>query len=165
MQVRTALASGAIKGHQAIVGDATSAYLQAPLRQFNADGSPKPSQWLRLPKACWPKSLFLADGVTPRYHDPVVRLCKYGHPESEDAWDEHLASHLKKNGWLPVSGQSSCFYNIACDALLVVYVDDLLMICDHAHTSRLWGEIEQCITFSEPAAPIGKFLGAHLPCA
>ena len=35
------------------------------------------------------------------------------------------------------------------------------MICDHAHTSRLWGEIEQCITFSEPAAPIGKFLGAH----
>ena len=43
----------------------------------------------------------------------------------------------------------------------MVYVDDLLMLCDHGHASRLWREIEQCITFSEPAAPIGKFLGAN----
>ena len=116
VQVRTALAAGAVKGQSATVRDATSAYLQAPMREFNADGSRKPSQWLRLPKACWPKSWFQAGGVTPRYHDPVVRLHKaiYGHPESEAAWDEYLAKHLRKSGWLPASGQSSCFYHAAC---------------------------------------------------
>eukprot|EP00972_Heterocapsa_arctica_P019022 2808616-Heterocapsa_arctica.AAC.1 len=63
------MAAGALLGHRSSVRDATTAYLQASLKTHNLDGSEKPSQWIRLPRALWPASWFAADG-TPLYYDP-----------------------------------------------------------------------------------------------
>ena len=43
----------------------------------------------------------------------------------------------------------------------MVYADDLLLIADIAHEAALWAGIEKHITFSEPALPIDRYLGAH----
>ena len=72
---RAALAAGALSGFEATVRDAQSAYLQAPLKTHNQDGSRKPSQWLRLPKSVWPSDWFDSQGQA-KFWDPVVRLDK-----------------------------------------------------------------------------------------
>ncbi len=43
----------------------------------------------------------------------------------------------------------------------MVYVDDLLLIAHMAHEAALWRGIEKHITFSEPALPMDRYLGAH----
>jgi len=46
-------------------------------------------------------------------------------------------------------------------AVLVVYVDDLLLLSHEHETAKLWQQIEKVIKFSEPPSPIGRYLGAH----
>eukprot|EP00972_Heterocapsa_arctica_P065480 9665442-Heterocapsa_arctica.AAC.1 len=63
---RAAMAAGALLGHRATVRDATTAYLQATLKTHHVNGSEKPNQWIRLPKAWWPATWYEAVG-TPIY--------------------------------------------------------------------------------------------------
>jgi hypothetical protein len=118
---------------------------------------------VRLPRSWWPADWFEADGVTPKFYDPVVQLKKaiYGHPESEAIWDAHLGARLRLEGWLPVLNQPGCWHHLATASSLVVYVDDLLMIAAREHEDALWAGIEKHIIFSEPALPIDRYLGAH----
>ena len=73
------------------------------------------------------------------FKDPCVRLQKgiYGHPESEAAWDTHLGKHLKSKGWLPVGRSPGAFMHAVSGSMPVVFVDDLLMLSSHEHTSHL----------------------------
>ena len=90
-----------------------------------------------------------------------LRKAIYGHPESEAAWDAYLHKHLASLGWKPVPGQPSCFLHSVSGALLVVYVDDLLLLSHEHETAKLWQQIEKVIKFSVPPSPIGRYLGAH----
>ena len=110
--VRAALAAGALRGQSASVRDAQSAYLQAPLKEFNPDGSRKPSQWLRLPKSVWPKSWFDAKTGEPLYRDPVVRLKKalYGLRIAPSAWQRHFAEVMMEMTLLRSMYDANVYY-------------------------------------------------------
>jgi hypothetical protein len=45
--------------------------------------------------------------------------------------------------------------------LLIVYVDDLLLICPKSETATIWSQIESGIKFKDPAAPLARYLGVQ----
>ena len=117
---------------------------------------------MRLPRVWWPPEWFDQNGV-PKFHDPVVLLVKalYGHPESGALWDRHLAKHLTDLGWERLPDCPGSWRHSESGAILVVYVDGLLMISPVALEAALWGALEKRIGFKEPATPIGRYLGAN----
>ena len=135
-----------------LVRDAAQAYIQARI-----DGPGRPATWVRLPKHMWPEHWH------GKFKDPVVPLRKalYGHPESGALWEKHLAGILTKLGWAKIDSHPGVWYNQKDDAVLAVYVDDLLMVAPPALEAKLWGEIGNQVQFDEEPAPIGKFLGAY----
>ena len=150
--IRATLAIGALKGYRPLVRDAAQAYIQARI-----DGPGRPATWVRLPKHMWPEHWH------GKFKDPVVPLRKalYGHPESGALWEKHLAGILTKLGWAKIDSHPGVWYNQKDDAVLAVYVDDLLMVAPPALEAKLWGEIGNQVQFDEEPAPIGKFLGAY----
>ena len=155
--VRGALGIAALRGYKAKMRDAVQAFIQARI-----DGPGRPKTWIRLPKAWWPKSWFDDQG-RPLYFDPVVPLCRalYGHPESGALWDKHLRGILRKLGWSKVESHPGLYIHDETKAVLVVYVDDLLMAAPTDAEERLWAEIAEHVQFSDPPEPISKFLGGH----
>jgi len=155
--VRAALAISALRGFQPKVRDATQAYIQAVI-----DKEGRPRTWVRLPKSWWPGHWFDAQG-NPLYWDPVVVLVRalYGHPESGALWDRHLRRILILLRWRRVELHPGFYVHEVTLAILVVYVDDLLLAAPPAEEARLWAEIEQHVMFGGDPAPIAKFLGGH----
>ena len=111
--IRLAIAIGSCPGGEAIVMDASAAYLQAPMKG--------PLTYITLPKELWPAHWHT------NFRDPVVPLRKamYGHPSSGLIWAEYCASKLLGVGFTPVAGWPSTFVNKA-GVLLTLYVDDFL---------------------------------------
>ena len=116
--VRAALAVAGLKGFTQKVSDATQAYLQSRI-----DTPDRPATWVRLPKAWWPASWH---GL---YRDPVccLRPALYGHPESGVLWDKHLSAILTRLGWVRQEVRPGLWLHMATGAILMVYVDDLMM--------------------------------------
>ena len=156
--VRAALAISALRGFVPKVRDAAQAYIQARID----DPRRHVRTWVRLPKSWWPPEWFRPDG-TPKFHDPVVLLVRalYGHPESGALWDKHLREILKKLGYQRVESHPGLFIHGATKAILVVYVDDLLLGAPALEDARLWKELESHIGFGGPPEEISKFLGGH----
>eukprot|EP00972_Heterocapsa_arctica_P066781 9854431-Heterocapsa_arctica.AAC.1 len=88
-------------------------------------------------------------------------MALYGHPEAGALWDKHLSAHLTALGWTKMADAPGTWRHEATGGLLIVYVDDLLMIAARASEAELWRAIGQRITFKEPAAAIGRYLGAN----
>ena len=155
--VRAALAIAALRGFVPKVRDATQAYIQAVI-----DKAGRPRTWVRLPKAWWPAHWFDGQGV-PLYYDPVVVLVRalYGHPESGALWDRHLRAILVKLQWRRVESHPGLYVHSVTMAILVVYVDDLLLAAPPAEEARLWAEIEAHVGFGGDPEAISKFLGGH----
>ena len=149
--VRAALALAALRGYVPKVRDAAQAFIQASIY----DPGKRPNTWVRLPKSWWPASW-------SHMRDPVVLLKRalYGHPESGALWDRHLKAILSKLGWQAVESHPGMFVH-QTNAILVVYVDDLLMAAPAEEEDRLWSQIEAHVGFGGPAEPISKFLGGH----
>jgi len=154
---RVALGIGALRGYKASIRDAEKAYIQSFIKQPGRN-----STWVALPKDWWPPDWFHKDG-TPKYKKPVVELIRslYGHPESGALWDNYLKKHLKDLGWKPVDNNPGVWFHIASKAVLVVYVDDLLLVADPRVSDKLWDEIGKVIDFQDPAAPIVRYLGTY----
>jgi hypothetical protein len=68
---------------------------------------------------------------------------------------------LKDLGWKPVDNNPGVWFHIASKAVLVVYVDDLLLVADPRVSDKLWDEIGKVIDFQDPAAPIVRYLGTY----
>ena len=150
--VRATLAIGALKGYRPLVRDAAQAYIQARI-----DGPGRPATWVRLPKHMWPESWI------GKFKDPVVPLRRalYGHPESGALWEKHLSEILISLGWSKVDSHPGIWFQEQHDAVLAVYVDDLLMVAPPKVEMKLWDDIAAKVSFDEDPSPIGKFLGAH----
>ena len=117
---------------------------------------------LRSIKAWWPDHWYDTSGV-PLYYDPVVVLVRalYGHPESGALWDRHLRVILVRLRWRRVESHPGLYVHEVTMAVLVVYVDDLLLAAPPAEEARLWAEIEKHVSFGGDPEPIAKFLGGH----
>jgi hypothetical protein len=154
---RAVMAAAAVKGWDVTLRDAEAAYLQSSIL-----GKGRPTCWVRLPRAWWPSTWFGPDGA-PLFRDPVVQLARalYGHPESGALWEQHLASILREQGWSPIDAWPGVWRHDETGAVIVVYVDDLLMAGRSADTKRLWATIEKSVGFKDPAEPIGRYLGAY----
>ena len=154
---RAVMAAAAVRGWDVTVRDADSPYLQSSIL-----GKNRPTCWVRLPRAWWPSTWFGPDGA-PLCRDPVVQLARalYGHPESGALWEQHLASILREQGCSPIDAWPGVWRQDAPGAIIVVYVDDLLMAGRSDETKKLWATIEKSVGFKDPAEPIGRYLGAY----
>ena len=69
-----------------------------------------------------------------KFRDPVCRLRRalYGHPESGVLWEKTLDEVVRKLGFKRVEAWPGTYHCAEHLALLIVYVDDLLLICPKA---------------------------------
>lgn len=153
------LAIAVLLGFVVTVRDALQAYLQARM-----DGEGRTQIWIVLSKDWWLDEWFF-DGAKrqrPKYRRPVVhrRLALYGHLESGPLWDKTLLVALIAIGWAKVSEWPGVWRNIAYSCLLV-YIDDILVICKKELVQKQWKAIEKAIEFKDDPEPIGQFIGAR----
>jgi hypothetical protein len=119
------------------------------------------STWVSLPKDWWPPEWFDKNGQ-PLFKKPVVELVLslYGHPESGALWDKHLKKALVELGYVTDNNPGVWFHK-ATKAILIVYVDDLLLVASPKVDDKLWDELGQKIDFQDPQAPINRYLGTY----
>jgi hypothetical protein len=143
--IRLAIAIGSCPGAEAVVMDASAAYLQAPMKG--------PLTYITLPKELWP-AYWHAD-----FKDPVVplRRAMYGHPSSGLIWAEYCADKLLGVGFTPVAGWPSTFVNKA-GVLLTLYVDDFLF-AGKSEDVRLAAKAVSSVLDMGKTEALDKFLG------
>lgn len=76
-------------------------------------------------------------------------------------WEARLHRILVEEGWRLIEGCRGTYIHDVCGAVLIVYVDDLLMVAGPAATEELWQKIESQVDFRDPPSPICQYLGAH----
>ena len=157
---RLGIATAALLGHSVTVRDAESAYIQARI-----DGEGRCPTFVRLPPWMMPDSWFVNQNrsMPCRFRDPVCRLRRalYGHPESGALWEKTLDEVVRKLGFKKVEAWPGTYHCEEHSALLIVYVDDLLLICPKAVEAGIWSKIEGQIRFKDPPLPINRYLGVH----
>ena len=149
--VRAVLATALLRGWGVEVGDVDGAYLTAKLRG--------PATYMRLPESLW-----AAAGVARSRRDgcqyPCVKLERaiYGLPRSGFDWfakvDDVLTSKL---GWSRMPGVDSVYTKK--QALLALYVDDILLAGPPKDRRREWAQLQQEITLGGSPEPLSRFLG------
>ena len=127
MPPRAGLAVGAMKGFNATLRDAEAAYLQALI-----DNPTRTPTFVSLPREWWPDSWF-HDGAKrqkPKYRNPYWRLLKavYGHPEAGALWEKTLQKIMADEGWTSLPNHGGVCVHLATEAIMVVYVDDMLLL-------------------------------------
>ena len=154
---RTALGIGALRGNRATIRDAEKAYIQSRIKQPGRN-----STWVSLPKDWWPPEWFDKNGL-PLFKKPVVELILslYGHPESGALWDKHLKKALVELGYVAVDNNPGVWFHKPTKAILIVYVDDLLLVACPKVDDKLWEELGNKIDFQDPQAPINRYLGTY----
>ena len=134
---RVGLAIGTMRGFTATLRDAESAYLQALM-----DTPTRTSTYVELPREWWPSTWFHygAKRTEPKYIRPHCRLLRalYGHPESGALWERTLQVIMGQEGWTTVPNHGGVFVNKKSAALVIVYVDDMILIGSHKDTRRIW---------------------------
>ena len=135
---RAADAYGLLPGHSIQVADADQAYTQSYLEGPN-------KTFVGLPRERWPQSWH-----DRGFRDPVcpLVLSLYGHPDAGGYWERHCDRILRKNGWSQIADWRSCYWHEACQALLIVYVDDFKMAGPTENLPLLWKHIT-----GDPDAP------------
>ena len=133
---RAAIGVAALRGFNASLRDAETAYLQAVI-----DTPTRTPTFVELPREWWPDSWF-HDGALrqiPKYDRPHCRLLRalYGHPEAGALWEARLDSIMKTLGWSPTPGNGKVYSHTRTGAAMVVYVDDMLLLSPPNDTDRL----------------------------
>ena len=150
--VRIALTFACSRKLVVSVRDAQQAYIQAKIVRKGA-----PETFIRLPRPWWPRWWH------GKFQDPVCRLIKalYGHPESGAIWQVHLDVRLKALGWQMIRELPSAYRHLNREAMLVVYVDDLLIVCKKDEKDLIWSEIDTAADFAEDPEDLDRFLGTY----
>ena len=148
---RTVLGLAASTGAIASLADAEQAFVQCRI-----DGPGRPRSWVRLPKAWWPAEW-------AGMYDPVVPLERalYGHPESGPLWDKHFAGMLIALKYVRVPSCPGTWFRNCDRTLLVVYVDDIMMVCFKQFYDSCWAEISLQVKFKELPEPVSRYLGVN----
>ena len=68
---------------------------------------------------------------------------------------------IKKCGFLTLEGWPGFFYSGDKDAEMVVCVHDLVLISPGKFEAAVWAELDQHVTFKDPAVQLDCFLGVH----
>ena len=154
------MAVAAMKGFQAILRDAETAYLQALI-----DTPTRTPSFVELPREWWPDSWF-HDGsarMRPKYVRPHCHLLRavYGHPDAGAFWEATLTAIMQQQGWTTVPGSGSVFLHQPSHAICVVYVDDMLLLARPKDAGKLWRALESKVHFKDPEQPLTRYLGAR----
>ena len=132
--------------------DVEGAYLTAPIR---GDAT-----YMRLPPHLW-EAAGVPPGKLAGLKDPVVKLDRalYGLPRSGFDWFSHCDEVLtKKLGWERLSGSDSVY--VKGDAVLAVYVDDIVMAGTPHARRREWKTLQEHLTLRGEPEKLDRFLGA-----
>lgn len=158
---RAIMAIAALRGWDLTIKDAEQAFLQSPM-----DQATRTTTFVRLPRDLWPPEWFDARGA-PRFRVPVVPLHRalYGHPESPGLWEKYFARKAHRCHWTPLERHPGTFVHGPSGAMMVTYVDDILLLSPSTLTEQLWAELEDGddgVLFKE-AKPqqVSKYLGVH----
>jgi hypothetical protein len=157
---RCGLAVAALKGFDASLRDAESAYLQALIELPT-----RTPTFIELPEAWWPDSWYHDGGKRqlPKYTRPHCRLIRalYGHPEAGALWEKTLLSIMKSEGWTSLPGHGGVFLHLRTKAIMIVYVDDMLLLASKKDSRVHWSVLEKKIDFKDPAQGLARYLGAR----
>ena len=78
-----------------------------------------------------------------------LRLALYGHSESGALWDKHFSVVFTRLGWVRQEVHPGLWLYTATGAILIVYVDDLMMAARLRDEAALWGSLEKVVEFGE----------------
>ncbi|CAK0849503.1 unnamed protein product, partial [Prorocentrum cordatum] len=156
---RVALAVGALRGFAATLGDAEAACLQALI-----DAPGRVPTFVELPAEWWPDEWF-RDGAArkiPKYDRPHCRLKKalYGHPEAGALWEAKLTKILMEDGWSQPSISHPGVWLRPTGAVLVMYVDDMMMVGSGQMCAELWKKLDRNVRFKADAEFLNRYPGA-----
>ena len=157
---RAALGVASLRGFQGTLRDAESAYLQALL-----DAPTRTPAFVELPEEWWPDSWY-HDGSKrskPKFVRPHCRLLRalYGHPEAGALWEKTLQTIMTELGWRNLQGHGGVFVHTKSKAIMVVYVDDMLLLASLRDTGRHWRALEKKVDFKEAEGNLERYLGAR----
>ena len=150
---RTVVAAALLNDWGVDAGDVDGAYLNAPLRG--------PAVYMRLPPALW-EALGVPCERLSGVRDPCVKLQKalYGLPRSGFDWYAAFHDMLTKQlGWSVVPGYDSVYRKK--DALLAVYVDDVIVAGTQRARRREWAALSAVVKLKDKPQPIDRFLGVR----
>ena len=82
----------------------------------------------------------------------------YGHPEAGALWEARLDEIKKKLGWSAVPGNGGVYVHAKTKSAMAVYVDDMLLLSAPRNTELLWRELEKCVDYEDPAAPLQRYV-------
>ena len=147
---RMVLAVALLRDWAVQVGDVEGAYLCADLRG--------PPVYLRLTQALWGASGARRQAVAAK-KDPCVRVRKamYGLPRAGFDWFSHCDQVLLGLGWQRHKGIDSVCQKT--DAILAVYVDDLLLAGTPHARRREWASIRKVLKMRGDPEDLSRFLG------
>eukprot|EP00971_Amphidinium_carterae_P274372 5444975-Amphidinium_carterae.3 len=165
--IRIALSLCAIRKWEATVRDVEQAFLQAPLLR------PERSTqcWASLTEDLWIEEWKekRRKGIMP-YADPLWKPCVpllkalYGHPEAPALWERYLAEQLHARGWVGFESIPGAWLHKKTNSIMMVYVDDLVLVCDPTLTQQLWSDLESGdggLEFQAPPEQLCRYLGIN----
>ena len=134
-------------------------------RTSKLSSTPHPhSTFVELPREWRPDSWFV-DGAlrkVPKYDRPHCRLLRalYGHSQAGALWEIKLNDIMKNLGWSSIPGNGGVYVHAKTKAMMVVYVNDMLLFDLPRGVDALWGDLEKSVDYNDPAAPLQRYLGA-----
>ena len=120
---------------------------------------------MNLPEAWWPNDWFF-DGAArkqPKYVRPQCRPkgALYAHPEAGALWDKTLLDIMVSEGWSPLAGHGGVFVHRRTKAIMIVYVDDMLLVATVKDTRMHWRALERRIDYKDLESELSRYLGAR----
>ena len=154
---RTAMTVATLNDWVIEAGDIEGAYLNAPLRG--------PPIYMRMPAHLW-DALGVPVEQRANHRDPCVRLERalYGLPRSGFDWFAEFDRILVEDlGWSRVPGHDSLYQKT--DALLAVYVDDVVLAGTPHARRREWAAVSRALKLKEKPQRVDRFLGVKYVAA
>ena len=148
---RTVMAAATLKGWGIEAGDIEGAYLNAELRG--------PPVYMTLPRDLW-VAIGAPKERLAKLRNPCVRLKKalYGLPRSGFDWFASFDGILTEQlGWARITGYDSLYAK--ADALMAVYVDDLILAGTPHARRREWAAVGTELKLKEKPGQLDRFLG------
>ena len=65
---------------------------------------------------------------------------------------------MTKLGWSAVPGNGGVYVHAKTKSAMAVYVDDMLLLSAPRNTELLWRELEKCVDYEDPAAPLQRYV-------
>ena len=115
-----------------------------------------------LPREWWP-DLWFHDGPArqlPKCVRPHCRLLRAldSHPEAGPLWEARFTDIMKNQRWIAIPGNGSVFLHGTTRAIIVAYVDDMLLLAKPREVSPLWRSFEKEVMLKDPDVPLTRYL-------